>query len=174
MATPEQFRPSVRAGVFNDWQAADRAVQSLRDAGFTVEQINVVCSDETKTKYLHQYEHQVRAGQNMDTAVPTGSAVGATVGGLAAIAFGAVSGAVPLVIAGATGLMGGGAIGGYVGAMMTRGEEKELSNYYDQAVLDGRILVAVEDTRPDAAGRLARAAQILSESGAEVVRLPEG
>jgi hypothetical protein len=57
--------------------------------------------------------------------------------------------------------------------MMTRGIDKEVANYYDQAVVQGKVLVAVETSTPDE-GRLGRAAKILAAAGAEPVALPEG
>jgi len=56
--------------------------------------------------------------------------------------------------------------------MLTRGTEKEISNYYDQAVLEGKLLVAVEIHDHDGGLRLARAEQILDEAGAEAEPLP--
>jgi hypothetical protein len=58
--------------------------------------------------------------------------------------------------------------------MMTRGIEKETANYYDQAVVGGKILVAVEHHGPQAEKRLAQAEQILAAAGAESVPLAEG
>jgi len=40
------------------------------------------------------------------------------------------------------------AIGTFVSLMLTRGAEKELADYYDQAVVQGKILVAVETDDP--------------------------
>ena len=174
MATTPALQQSVRAGVFESLAAADSAVSRLLAAGFTQGQITVICSDEAKEAHFRQFEHQQPAGSQTDNAVVSGSGVGAAVGGLTAIAFGAATGNVPLIIAGAAGAFGGGTIGGYVGAMMTRGGEKELSNYYDQAVTKGKILVAVEMTEPEAQPRLAQAAQIISDAGADPVKLPEG
>jgi hypothetical protein len=63
--------------------------------------------------------------------------------------------------------------------MMTRGVEKELANYYQQAVVQGEILVAAE--APQAGGgdlgpqpSLEAAARILSNAGAKPLELPEG
>jgi hypothetical protein len=61
-----------------------------------------------------------------------------------------------------------------VGAMMTRGVERELADYYQQAVLDGRILVAAEHSGPHHARRLAEAALVLAEAGAQPLPLREG
>jgi hypothetical protein len=65
-------------------------------------------------------------------------------------------------------------MGGFLGTMLTRGEEKEVSNYYEQAVRLGKILVSVEEHGPQAAPRLAEAERILAAAGAEPIALPEG
>jgi hypothetical protein len=51
--------------------------------------------------------------------------------------------------------------------------EPELANYYQQAVLKGDILVAV-DLRDTQRRRLDQAAEILAASGAKPISLPEG
>ena len=57
--------------------------------------------------------------------------------------------------------------------MMTRGVEHELADYYDQAVAEGKILVAVDEHGPKAEGHLSQAEQILAESGALPLALRE-
>ena len=79
-----------------------------------------------------------------------------------------------MIAAGGIALWGGGVVGGLVGAMMTRGVEKELANYYDQAVVAGKLLVAAEAYGSTAAKRLADAQRILHEAGAEPVALEKG
>jgi hypothetical protein len=64
--------------------------------------------------------------------------------------------------------------GGLIGAMMTRGAEKELANYYDQAVVRGKILVAAEEADPKRHVRLDRASQIFARHGVHALSLPEG
>ena len=68
----------------------------------------------------------------------------------------------------------GAVIGSFVGAMMTQGIEKELAYYYDQAVTEGKILVAVELRGKGVEPRLAIAEEILFQAGAEPIELPEG
>jgi hypothetical protein len=165
---------TVRAGVFSTIQATERAVHNLLAAGFTKEQITVICSDDTKERYFREFEHQEKAGANTQAAAATGGAIGATLGGLAAGAVGVATGGLPLLIAGGVGLMAGGVWGGFLGAMMTRGIEKEAANFYDQAVSEGKLLVSVEECTPGARPSLAEAERILSESGAEPIPLPEG
>jgi len=68
------------------------------------------------------------------------------------------------------------AIGSAVGAtvMGMGGTENELANFYNQAVQQGKILVAAEVHGENAEPRLASAATILAELGAEPLPLPEG
>jgi len=174
MSTSTESPRPVRAGVFLDLPAADTVVQRLLAAGFSKEEITVICSDEAVEKHFRRYEHQDPAGALTANTVAKGTTVGAAVGGLVGIAVGAATGTVPLLIAGAAGLSGGSAMGGFLGAMLTRGEEKELANFYDQAVRGGRILIGVEVHGPNSQPRLDKAAKIIADGGAEAVPLPEG
>ena len=164
----------VRAAIFTNIQQAQRAVGKLPEAGFRQPEITVVCSNEVKEQHFRAFEHQKQAGTNTPAAATVGGAIGATLFGLSAVAAGAATGGVPLAIAGGWALMTGGLAGGFLGAMLTRGLEKEAADYYDQAVSLGKILVAVEIHGSDAARRLAMAWQILREAGSEPVPLPEG
>ncbi|MEX2173680.1 MAG: hypothetical protein WD872_04915 [Pirellulaceae bacterium] len=168
-----QQRP-VRAGVFAQLTAADNAVDRLLAGGFRKEEITVICSDEAKERHFREFEHQQPAGTNTPAAAALGSSVGAVIGGITTTAVGLAAGGLPLLVIGAAGVSTGGVLGGFLGAMMTRGGEKEAANYYDQAVLDGKILIAVEVHGPDADERLSTAEQILQASGAEPLPLPEG
>jgi hypothetical protein len=165
---------TFEAGVFNDIDDARRAVQGLLAAGFTPEHISVLCSDETKELYFKEFEHQDPAGTHTSKAAVVGGTIGAAVGGLAVIASAVATGSLALWAAGPITAWAGGVTGGLVGAMMTRGIEKELANYYQQAVLEGQILVAAEDYGPNREASLARAAKVLADSGALPVELPEG
>ncbi|MEX2308928.1 MAG: hypothetical protein WD738_15110 [Pirellulales bacterium] len=170
-ATPN---PAIEAGVFDNVDAARQAVRGLLNAGFSTAQINVVCSDETKELYFKEFEHQEPAGSHTTTATIVGGTIGAALGGLAVVASAAATGSLALWAAGPITAWAGGVAGGLVGAMMTRGMEKEIANFYQQAVLDGRILVAAEDTRPDNRRSLATAAHVLAEAGAKPLPLREG
>jgi hypothetical protein len=57
--------------------------------------------------------------------------------------------------------------------MSSRGVEKELANYYQQAVFDGDILVAIDEHNANQS-RLNQAAEILTASGAKPLALREG
>jgi hypothetical protein len=162
------------AGVFDTVEGAARAVEGLMGAGFSKEQITVMCSDATKERYFRAFEHQEPAGTYSATATVAGSAIGAIAAGLTIIASAVATGGVTLLAAGPITAAAGGVAGGFIGAMMTRGVEKELANFYQQAVVEGRILVAAEDEGPNAYQRLTRAAKVLADAGARPVALKEG
>src|SRR5262245_46118712 len=176
MANPaiadKEQRP-IRAAVFSRVEDARQAVSRLLAAGFTQDQITVVTSDPDKARQFHEFEHQEPAGSNTQEAAATGSAIGAAVGGVAAGTIGVATGGLPLIVAGGLGLMAGAVWGGFIGAMMTRGIEKEVANFYDQEVQDGNLLVAVE-TCESGPRNLDHAERILADSGAAPIPLPEG
>ncbi len=169
----KQQRP-IRAGVFSTVADTKEAVSRLLAAGFTSQHITVVCSDETKERHFREFEHQEKAGSNTPAAAATGGAIGATLGSVAAGAVGLAMGGVPLIVAGGIGLMAGAVWGGFIGAMMTRGIEKEAADFYDQAVQEGKLLVTVEHSPAGGSPNLAEAEAILSAAGAEPVSLAEG
>lgn len=174
MTDQQVLERPIRAGVFSTLQAAQQAVGQLTSAGFTTEHITVVCSDETKESHFREYEHQQPSGTMLSEAATAGSAIGAAVGGMAATAAGVAAGNPTLALAGgAAGVCTGGVIGGFLGAMMTRGIEREAADFYDQAVEDGEILVSVDVHGPDAETQLKRAEQILAAAGARALPLRE-
>jgi hypothetical protein len=172
-ANSVQSRP-LEVGVFNTIDAARNAVHGLLGAGFSAADITVVCSDETKERYFREFEHQEPAGTFTPTATIAGGTIGAVVGGLAVVASALATGSLALWAAGPISAWAGGVAGGLVGAMMTRGVEKELANFYQQAVINGQILVAAEDKGPESGRHLSQAARILSDAGAQPLPLREG
>jgi hypothetical protein len=174
MTNTDVQNATFEAGVFSNVDDADQAVKNLLAAGFTTEHVTVVCSDDTKERYFRRFEHQDPAGTHTATAAVVGGTIGAALGGLTVLAAAAATGGIALWAAGPITAWAGGVAGGLVGAMMSRGIEKELANFYQQAVMDGQILVAAEDHGPDHEATLARAAKILADAGAKPVPLLEG
>lgn len=174
LSPDENLEQAVRAAVFADLRRADAAVAQLLAAGFSNDQITVICSDKAKERHFREFEHQEPAGKGAGDAALAGVSLGALAGGLTAIAMAGATGGVSLLIAGAAGLSGGSAMGGFLGTMLTRGEEKEVSNFYDQAVQHDKILVSVEVHGPQAPARLSEAERIFAAAGAEPFELPEG
>ena len=165
----------VRVGVFTRIAHADRAVHDLVHAGFDKDDITVICPT-CSPENFHEYKRMEPAGAHAPAAATAGGAIGALLGGLVAFTGVALTGGAGLLVAGPmlAGAAGGAVAGGFVGAMMTRGLEPEMANFYDQAVQRGKILVGVECRGENAQERLAKAEQILAERGAETVKLPEG
>ena len=164
----------VRIALYDTVAEADRAVRELLGAGFTREEISVICSDKHKTAHFQGVQTPAPAGSNTATGIVTGSAIGAAVGGLALAASALVTGGASLLIGGGALVMGGALAGSFTGAMATRGLEPEMVNYYDQAVQRGQLLVAVEIPGDRNEARLAQAERILERRGAESMPLVEG
>lgn len=165
---------TVEVGVFDSVSSAKCAVDRLHQCGFTVEEITVVCSDETKERWFKEFDHQQPAGTHTAKSSLVGGAVGATLGTLAVLGSAVATGSIALWAAGPIFAWTGGVAGGLVGAMMTRGIEKELANYYQQAVVEGDILVAVAATASANAKELASAAQVFADCGAKPLSLGKG
>lgn len=163
-----------RVGTFHTVAEADRAVRALRAAGFRKDELAVVCADKHKEAAFADLPTPEPGGAYTPGGIAAGGAIGAAIGGLALVATTLATGGLGLLAAG-TVLVGGGALGGaFTGAMMARGLEKEIINYYDSAVEWGDILVAVEVHGEGAQARLREAERILAEAGAKPVPLVEG
>jgi hypothetical protein len=174
MENSSMMERPIRVGVFSTTRAAECAVDGLLKAGFTHEQVSVLCSDRATEDYFHEFDHEEPAGSHTPVAVAVGGAIGAALGGVTVLAGAVTTAGLGLLAAGGLAAWAGGIVGGLVGAMMTRGVERELANYYDQAVSAGKILVAAEDHSEAQRQNLARAERILLECGAEPVALSEG
>jgi hypothetical protein len=164
----------VEVGVFDTVEQAESAVRGLMAAGFSKERITVVCSDANKEQYFREFEHQEPAGTFTPQAALAGAAVGALLGGVPVIGAAVATGSLLLWVAGPAAAAGLGIAGGLVGAMSSRGLEKEIANYYQQAVAKGAILVAAETGGADRQQALKSAAEVFRRLGAKPLPLPEG
>jgi hypothetical protein len=162
----------VRVGVVPTIDEADRLVQQLLDAGFPREKVTVICSDRAIAEHFREFHHLQPPGAKAPKAVLWGGEVGAALGSVATIAGLAAGGLEYLTVAPVI-IPAGAVFGGMVGAMIEEGTESELAEYYDQAVLDGRILVAVEDRSDQAERMLTTAERIITEAGARPVALQQ-
>jgi hypothetical protein len=149
--------------------------------GFSREEVFVITSNEGAREYFSRYASQDPSGAHTPEAVMAGGAVGAAIGavgttaaGAALVATGSTLGGLALTLAGGPLAWTGAIFGGFVGAMLTRGVEKNAADYYDQALVAGKILIGVEVHSAAAEARLAAAERILTAHGAEPVPLSEG
>jgi hypothetical protein len=175
MQPPGKKDLPMRAGVYSDIRQVDSVVLALLAAGFTHQEITIVCSDEAAKHHFRDFARQDPAGARLPVAAATGGAAGAAVGGVATAAIALATGVLPVAIIGSAGLMTGGVVGSLLGAFLTRGGEQEPADFYDQAVQDGKLLVVVERKNENDSGeKLASAERLFTESGSKPLPLPEG
>src|SRR5688572_22518194 len=149
------------AGVFTESRHAEMALNELKDAGFTPDQVSVVAKDTRETQTM--VERSDMAGAETSGAA-TGALLGGLTGGLAGWLVGigalAIPGIGPIVAAGALATtLGGAAVGavagGLIGALVGAGIPEEDARTYETHVKEGRILITAQATNAQQA-QLAR------------------
>lgn len=165
--------PPVRAAVYPNVRAAERAVHELIEAGFPREAISVVAPESMHGDF-DGVESEEPAGAHTKEAALAGGTVGALLGGLTLAVGLAATGGTGLVFVGPLVLAaaGGGAAGGFIGAMATRGFEPEVADYYDQALRKGQVLVSAETLDGMEVPPLETAERVFESTGAVPIELP--
>lgn len=151
----------VRAGVFENANQANLAIQALMNDGFEREQITVVCTEESRRKHFADIQPEPHATDATAGNEITSGVVGGLAGALVSLAAVATIGGLGIVAVGP--ILAGGITGTLLGALVGRGVEDEKARFYDQEVDKGNILVCVED---ESEGRLVDAEKLLADSGA--------
>lgn len=153
--------------LYDDYDIAARAVDQLERSGIPAADISIISSnadgwwDKDKPKVSH--ERIDRDLDNVDDrreGADAGAAIGGTVGGVAGILAGlgmlAIPGLGPVVAAGwlvstaALGI-GGGVVGGIIGALTQSGVSDDEANLYAEGVRRGGTLVTARVQDMDAA-----------------------
>ena len=162
--TQQVIATQTRVGTFRTVAQADRAIHRLLAAGLSKDQLIVICPAKLKDHFLPEAPQADSPNADTGTAMATGGAIGATLGGLALAAtvltggLGAVAAAV---------FIGGGAVaGGFSNLIISKGYEQEADDRYRQAIERGLIVVGVEVTGDERTGLFADAQRILDEEGA--------
>jgi uncharacterized membrane protein len=134
-------------------EQATRIVNSLKEAGFTNDDVSVLLPDRAGSRDF-AHEHNTKA--------PEGAAAGAVAGGLTAGVLGwlvgigtlAIPGVGPLIAAGPilaalSGAAAGGAVGTLAGALVGLGIPEYEAKQYEGKVKNGNILISVhtEDSK---------------------------
>lgn len=138
-------------GMFRDRDDTERAYRSLRDRGYTDDEINVMMSDETRDKYYSDADSELvgnKALEGAGTGGAIGGALGAIVGGIAAIGTNVLIPGLGLVVWGpiAAALAGAGAggfTGGLIGALIGWGIPEERAKAYEQGIREGGTVLGV-------------------------------
>jgi len=163
--TAVPVQPPIRTGTFDDPALATRAIAALRKAGFSRSQIKVVCSDHAIADRFSEYVDEQPAGNRTPRALTNAAiacfclaAVGLSVGLFASLTTTLITVCM---------LLGIGLFVTFGSTMMTRGNERELSNYYSEAVLPGKVLVAVDLPDNSPPERIATAKQVIDRFTAD-------
>lgn len=157
-------------GIYKNNTQLEHAVDHLRAAGFSNNDISVLMPDSQSSKEF-AHEKNTKAPEGTTTGVTTGGAIGGTLGLLAGIGALAIPGVGPFIAAGPimgalAGLGVGGAVGGLVGALIGMGIPEYEAKRYEGRVKDGGMLLSVHCESSD---EVSKAEELLKHSGAEDV-----
>ena len=140
-------------GIFNDRESSESAYKSLRDRGYSDDDINVIMSDQTRDKYYGEGTTDTALGSKAAEGTGIGGAIGGTlgaiIGGIAAIGTNLVLPGVGLVIWGplAAALAGagaGGLTGGLAGALIGWGIPEDRAKLYESGIKEGGTVLGVK------------------------------
>jgi uncharacterized protein YjbJ (UPF0337 family) len=154
-----QEQNRMLTGLFNDRDSTERAYQSLRDRGYSNEDINLMMTDQTRDSWFTEDDYaDDELGSKALEGAGAGSAIGGTlgaiIGGIAAIGTNVLLPGLGLVVAGplAAALAGagaGGLTGGLVGALIGSGIPEERAKLYDEGIRSGGAVVGVNPRSDD-------------------------
>jgi uncharacterized protein (TIGR02271 family) len=154
-------------GLFHDQSDAERAIQRLKNAGFSEDQIGVAIKDRQQQQELIEGTG-TQAAEGATAGAIGGGVLGGVIGLLAGVGALAIPGVGPIIAGGtlASTLAGAGigaAAGGLLGALVGMGVPEEDARHFDQGFRAGGTLVTV-----DAGNRVEEARDCLYESGADL------
>jgi uncharacterized protein (TIGR02271 family) len=161
MTTTNTTNRSTVVGVFEDREDARRAIEALKDDGFTADSISVLAPDKQATEAIAE-DTGTHAGAGAATGALAGGILGGLGGWLVGIGALAIPGVGPFIAAGAFATAIGGAaigagVGAIAGALVGMGVPEEHAKYYEGEAKAGKTLVTVRaDTRYDDAQRILR------------------
>jgi len=142
-------------GLFRDHAAAQRCVEALYARGHTTNDINVLMSEQTRSRHFqtteehHDTHHEESMGlEGMGVGGAIGTAVGASLAAIAAIGTSLIIPGLNLVLAGpvVAALAGGGAgaiTGGLIGGLAGLGMTQENAEVYHRALREGGTVIGV-------------------------------
>ncbi len=155
-------------GIYRSQAAAEQAVDTLTQAGFSSNDISVLLPDNHSSKEF-AHEKNTKTPEGTTTGVTAGGAVGGTLGLLAGIGALAIPGLGPFIAAGPimgalAGLGVGGAVGGLIGALVGMGIPEYEAKRYEGRIKEGGVLLSVHC---ESSEEVSRAKDILKQTGAE-------
>jgi len=155
-------------GIYSNYSTVERAVDTLKDAGFRSTDISVLFPANVGSKDFAHVKG-TKAPEGATTGGGTGAVVGGALGWLAGIGALAIPGLGPFIAAGPimaalAGAGAGGVVGGITGALIGMGIPEYEAKRYEGRVKKGGILLSVHSDNSDWASRAKR---ILEQTGAE-------
>src|SRR5919198_122526 len=143
-------------------------VERLRAAGFSNNDISVLCPDKAGTKDFAHEQH-TKMPEGAATGAGTGGVLGGALGWLAGIGAIAIPGLGPFIAAGPImaalgGAATGAALGGITGALIGWGMPEYEAKRYEGKIKEGNILISVHTEDRD---ERHRAREIFEQAGAE-------
>ena len=172
--TDEATRTSgTVVGLFHNQADAERAIQRLKQEGFSENQIGVAIKDRGRQEELIEGTG-TQAAEGAATGAIGGGVLGGVIGLLAGVGALAIPGIGPIIAGGtlASTLAGAGigaAAGGLLGALVGMGVPEEDAQHFDQGFRAGGTLVTVS-----AGSRAEEARACLYESGADLGSMGRG
>jgi uncharacterized protein (TIGR02271 family) len=160
-------------GLFHNQADAERAIERLKEAGFSENQIGVALKDRDRQQDLIEGTG-TQAAEGAATGAIGGGVLGGVIGLLAGVGALAIPGVGPIIAGGtlASTLAGAGigaAAGGLLGALVGMGVPEEDAEHFDRGFRAGGTLVTV-----DAKDRADEARSCLYESGADLGSMARG
>lgn len=154
--------------IANTRAQAESIVTSLKDAGFSNNDISVLFPDEGTTRDF-AHEKNTKAPEGAVTGATTGGVIGGALGWIAGIGALAIPGVGPFVAAGPivaalSGVGIGAAVGGIAGALIGMGIPELEAKRYEGKIRKGNLLLSVHVENSEAEDRAKR---IFREAGAE-------
>lgn len=155
-------------GIYTDRSSVGRAVEALRSAGFSNNDVSALFPENQGSKDF-AHEKNTKAPEGATTGAGTGALLGGGLGWLVGIGALAIPGLGPFIAAGPimaalAGAGVGGAVGGLTGALIGMGIPEYEAKRYEGRVKDGGILLSVHS---DNSNDTKRAKEILERTGAQ-------
>jgi hypothetical protein len=153
-------------GILKTRNEAETALERLKTAGFSNNDISILFPDTTGTRDF-AHEHATKAPEGAATGGTTGFVVGGVLGWLAGIGSLAIPGIGPFIAAGPimaalSGAAIGAAVGGIAGSLVGMGIPEYEARRYEAKIKEGNILVSVhveDGAEVDHAKEILRSAQ---------------
>lgn len=168
----EMTTPTMVVGIFSTLRDAESAIRGLESLGLTSREISVISSNTVVKEHFEQYRPDAEP-EDWKAAAVLGGTTGAVLAGLTSVAALVTGAGIPIVVAGGlASFITGGIVGGLAGVMAERGFETEAADYYELAVAEGKVLVAVDlSQRTDAESLQNKIESVLGEAGSEPIEL---